>query len=161
MPVSELPKSLHRLQSLQTFDFRITKYSALATEVRNGRGKVPVANYKVVKYVDEENTGSATSSREISRSCYSFCMCPGGQIPRDDTYESTSLDGLYPIGEGASYAGGIVSAVVDDMYVSFVVAKDLGLYEGDVVSFGKGLKEHQICEVLSFLPHPRMNHQPT
>ncbi|KAF6134380.1 hypothetical protein GIB67_005772 [Kingdonia uniflora] len=56
-------------------------YSALATEVCNGRGKVPVADYKVVKYVDEENTDSATSSREISRSCYSFCMCPGGQVP--------------------------------------------------------------------------------
>ncbi|KAF6147607.1 hypothetical protein GIB67_031598 [Kingdonia uniflora] len=83
------------------------------------------------------------------------------QIPRDDTYESTSLDGLYPIGEGVGYAGGIVSAAVDDMYVGFAVAKDLGLYEGDVVSFGKGLKEHRICEVLSFLPHPRINHQPT
>ncbi|KAF6134378.1 hypothetical protein GIB67_005770 [Kingdonia uniflora] len=35
------------------------------------------------------------------------------QIPCDDTYESTSLDGLYPIGEGAGYAGGIVSAAVD------------------------------------------------
>ncbi|KAF6174978.1 hypothetical protein GIB67_026466 [Kingdonia uniflora] len=35
----------------------------------------------VVKYVDEENTGSATSSGEISRSCYSFCMCPGRQVP--------------------------------------------------------------------------------
>ncbi|KAF6176511.1 hypothetical protein GIB67_007894 [Kingdonia uniflora] len=274
------------------------QYSGLATEVRNGRGKVPVADYKVVKYVDEENTGSATSSREISRSCYSFCMCPGGQvvltstnpselcingmsfsrrssrwansalvvtvsskdfsalqfngplagvefqvpfaivayreferrastmgggdfvvpvqtvtdflenklsvnsvppssyrlgvkaanlhelfpnhitealqrsismfdselpgfiskdallhgvetrtsspvqIPRDGvTYESTSLDGLYPIGEGAGYAGGIVSAAVDGMYAGFAVAKDLGLYEGDVESvLGKAQK---------------------
>ncbi|RWW14135.1 hypothetical protein GW17_00022117 [Ensete ventricosum] len=31
-----------------------------------------------------------------------------------DTYESTSLGGLYPIGEGAGYAGGIISAAVDD-----------------------------------------------
>ncbi|KAF6133896.1 hypothetical protein GIB67_040660 [Kingdonia uniflora] len=80
------------------------------------------------------------------------------QIPRDDTYESTSLNELYPIEEGTGYAGGIVSAAVDGMYVGFAVAKDPSLFEGDVVSFGKGLKEHRICEVLSFLPHPRMNH---
>ena len=36
------------------------------------------------------------------------------RIPRDsDTRESVSARGLYPIGEGAGYAGGIMSAVVD------------------------------------------------
>ncbi|XP_058067719.1 uncharacterized protein LOC131217044 isoform X2 [Magnolia sinica] len=258
-------------------------YSALTSEVRDGRGKVPVADYKVVKYVDEENNGAATSLRETSRSCYSFCMCPGGQvvltstnpaelcingmsfsrrasrwanaalvvtvsskdfealqcngplagvefqreferraatmgggnfvvpvqtvadfldnklsvtsvpkssyrlgvraanlhelfpihvtqslqqsismfdkelpgfiskdallhgvetrtsspvqITRDsDTYESTSLKGLYPIGEGAGYAGGIVSAAVDGLYAGFAVAKDLNLYQGSIQS---------------------------
>ncbi|KAM1500613.1 hypothetical protein TB2_025458 [Malus domestica] len=250
------------------------QYSGLATEVRRGRGKVPVADYKVAKYVsgkDGEEPSGATS-----RSCYSFCMCPGGQvvltstnpseicingmsfskraskwanaalvvtvsakdfdvlnlrgplagvefqrefeqraarmgggnfvvpvqtvtdfmdnklsvtsvppssyrlgvkaanlheifpihitetlqhslsvfdkelpgfiskeallhgvetrtsspiqIPRDnDTYESTSLKGLYPVGEGAGYAGGIVSAAVDGMYAGFAVAKNFGL----------------------------------
>lgn len=57
------------------------------------------------------------------------------QIPRNsDTYESTSLRGLYPIGEGAGYAGGIVSAAVDGMYAGFAVAKSLGLYSGDIES---------------------------
>ncbi|KAI3857991.1 hypothetical protein MKX03_033270 [Papaver bracteatum] len=257
-------------------------YSALATEVRKGRGKVPVADYKVVKYVDNvsnwETTKSekvATKSRETSRSCYSFCMCPGGQvvltstnpselcingmsfsgrsskwanaalvvtvtsndfdalnlhgplagvefqreferraaameggsfvvpgqtvedflnnklsetslpsssyrlgvkaaklhelfpthvtealqhaismferetrtrspiqISRDgNTHESVSLKGLYPIGEGAGYAGGIVSAVVDGLYAGFVVAQNLGLYEGGIESvLGKAQK---------------------
>lgn len=36
------------------------------------------------------------------------------RIPRDETYQS-SLRGLYPCGEGAGYAGGILSAAADGM----------------------------------------------
>ncbi|KAL4589924.1 hypothetical protein LXL04_002836 [Taraxacum kok-saghyz] len=260
----------------------VYQYSKLANEVRSGRGKIPVADYKVVQYVKgQENDVSQ------QRSCYSFCMCPGGQvvvtsidpselcingmsfsrraskwanaalavtvspndfnalgfhgplsgvqfqrefeqraakmgggnfvvpvqivkdfmdnklsetnlpsssyrlgvkaanlhdlfpvhitdalqnsimafdqelpgfissdallhgvetrtsspvqIPRNpDTFESTSLRGLYPVGEGAGYAGGIVSAAVDGMYAGFALAKRLDLYEGDIESlFGR------------------------
>lgn len=35
------------------------------------------------------------------------------RITRDDTMQSISLKGLYPCGEGAGYAGGIISAAVD------------------------------------------------
>ena len=36
------------------------------------------------------------------------------RIPRDrDSYEHTQIKGLYPCGEGAGYAGGIVSAAID------------------------------------------------
>ncbi len=35
------------------------------------------------------------------------------RIPRDDSMQSVSLKGLYPCGEGAGYAGGIMSAAVD------------------------------------------------
>ncbi len=38
------------------------------------------------------------------------------RIPRDDmTRETPGIDGLYPVGEGAGYAGGIVSAAVDGL----------------------------------------------
>ena len=38
------------------------------------------------------------------------------RIPRDDTTRETpGLVGLYPVGEGAGYAGGIVSAAVDGL----------------------------------------------
>ncbi|MQL89996.1 hypothetical protein Taro_022577 [Colocasia esculenta] len=261
------------------------QYSALASEVCDGRGRVPVADYKVVKYVSED--GANSSQRELSRSCYSFCMCPGGQvvltstnpseicvngmsfsrrasrwanaalvvtvsakdfdafschgplsgvefqreyerkaaalgggnfivpaqtvtdflenklsvtslppssyrlgvkasdlhelfpdhitqalqhsicmfdrelpgfISKDallhgvetrtsapvqvtrhaETYECVSLKGLYPIGEGAGYAGGIVSAAVDGMYSGFALAKGLSLFQGDTDTlFGK------------------------
>ena len=35
------------------------------------------------------------------------------RLTRDDTLQSVSLKGLYPCGEGAGYAGGIMSAAVD------------------------------------------------
>ncbi|ERN18513.1 hypothetical protein AMTR_s00065p00038950 [Amborella trichopoda] len=267
------------------------QYSELSNQVLDGRGKVPVADYKVVKYVSEENSGTAKNQREANRSCYSFCMCPGGQvvltstdpseicingmsfskraskwanaalvitvsskdfnalqcygplagvkfqkiferkaaimgggrfvvpaqtvpdflenklsvttlppssyrlgvkasnlhdlfpatitealqrsitmfdeelpgfiskdallhgvetrtsspveIPRsNETYESVSLKGLFPIGEGAGYAGGIMSAAVDGVYAGFAVAKQLNLYTGGVESLlGKAQKE--------------------
>ncbi|MCR5611939.1 MAG: FAD-binding protein [Clostridiales bacterium] len=37
------------------------------------------------------------------------------RINRDENGEATRLKGLYPVGEGAGYAGGIVSAAVDGM----------------------------------------------
>jgi hypothetical protein len=48
------------------------------------------------------------------------------RIVRDaDTYESVTVHGLYPAGEGAGYAGGIMSAAVDGMKVAEVVAQRL------------------------------------
>lgn len=259
------------------------QYSSLAAEVQLGRGKVPVADYKVVKYVGEENEAVNSCLEDRSRSCYSFCMCPGGQVvltstnstelcingmsfsrrssrwanaaivvtvstsdfaPFSDygplcgvefqryyekkaatlgggnftvpaqtvtdfldnrlsdtclpqssyrlgvrpsnlhellpaqitealqhsieafdkelpgyickdallhgvetrtsapiqilrnagTFESTSLIGLYPIGEGAGHAGGIISAAVDGVYCGFALAKKLNLFQGDIES---------------------------
>ena len=37
------------------------------------------------------------------------------RISRDETCQSTGLRGLYPAGEGAGYAGGIMSAAIDGM----------------------------------------------
>ena len=38
------------------------------------------------------------------------------RIPRDDlSRQSPSVEGLYPCGEGAGYAGGIISAAVDGL----------------------------------------------
>ncbi|CAH9093321.1 unnamed protein product [Cuscuta europaea] len=261
------------------------QYSELAKEVNNGRGRVPVADYKVADYL---NTNRLQSPSPIGRNSYSFCMCPGGQVvltstkpselcingmsfsrrsskwanaalvvtvsPNDfsalglygplagvqfqrtfeqkaalmgggdfvvpaqrvtdflgnkssvaslpsssyrlgvkaanlhelfpnhitealqksilmfdkelpgfisssallhgvetrtsspvqisrttNTFECMSLRGLYPVGEGAGYAGGIVSAAVDGMQAGFSLAKSLGLYEDNLDTiFGKG-----------------------
>jgi len=45
----------------------------------------------------------------------------------DDTLEARGLGGLYPVGEGAGYAGGIVSAAVDGLRAASAVAVRLGV----------------------------------
>ena len=47
------------------------------------------------------------------------------RIGRGDDYQSLNLRGLYPAGEGASYAGGILSAGVDGIEVAEAVARSL------------------------------------
>lgn len=45
------------------------------------------------------------------------------RIVRNENYTSVSLNGLYPAGEGAGYAGGIMSAAVDGMRVAEEIIK--------------------------------------
>ena len=47
------------------------------------------------------------------------------RIHRGDDLQSTNLRGLYPAGEGAGYAGGILSAGVDGIKVGEAVARDI------------------------------------
>lgn len=48
------------------------------------------------------------------------------RIKRDEkTYQSINTQGLYPAGEGAGYAGGILSAAIDGIEVAEAVARDL------------------------------------
>ena len=44
------------------------------------------------------------------------------RIPRGSTLESVGVKGLYPCGEGAGYAGGIMSAAMDGMRVAEAIA---------------------------------------
>lgn len=46
------------------------------------------------------------------------------RIIRDEFYQA-SVNGLYPCGEGAGYAGGIVSAAVDGIRCAFAVMEDI------------------------------------
>jgi uncharacterized FAD-dependent dehydrogenase len=43
------------------------------------------------------------------------------RITRDEGYESTSARGLYPIGEGSGYSGGIVSSAVDGIRAADII----------------------------------------
>ena len=48
------------------------------------------------------------------------------RVPRDpETLEYVSLPGIYPCGEGAGYAGGIVSSALDGINVAVAVARSL------------------------------------
>ncbi|CAH0991760.1 hypothetical protein SIN8267_01874 [Sinobacterium norvegicum] len=46
-------------------------------------------------------------------------------IKRDKSYQSINTAGLYPAGEGAGYAGGILSAAVDGLKVGEAMAKQM------------------------------------
>lgn len=43
------------------------------------------------------------------------------RIERDEDFESVSLAGLYPCGEGAGYAGGIMSAAMDGLRIAMKI----------------------------------------
>ena len=62
------------------------------------------------------------------------------RITRGDDFQSLNVKGLYPAGEGAGYAGGILSAGVDGIRVAEAVARDvLGLEpEGSGAKPGAG-----------------------
>ena len=47
------------------------------------------------------------------------------RLPRDATLQSQNVRGLYPAGEGAGYAGGILSAGVDGIRVAEAVARNI------------------------------------
>ena len=46
-------------------------------------------------------------------------------ITRGEDFQSLNVRGLYPAGEGASYAGGILSAGVDGIKVGEAVARSI------------------------------------
>ena len=47
------------------------------------------------------------------------------RIKRGDDFQSINIKGLYPAGEGAGYAGGILSAAVDGVEIAEAVALDM------------------------------------
>ncbi len=65
---------------------------------------LPLLGQKLRGYDDPDAVMTAVESRSSSPV----------RIPRDETYQS-ALRGLYPCGEGAGYAGGILSAAADGM----------------------------------------------
>ncbi|HEU4384458.1 MAG TPA: FAD-dependent oxidoreductase [Anaeromyxobacteraceae bacterium] len=47
------------------------------------------------------------------------------RLPRGDDFQSPGLRGLYPAGEGAGHAGGIVSSAVDGLRVAEAICREL------------------------------------
>jgi uncharacterized FAD-dependent dehydrogenase len=46
------------------------------------------------------------------------------KIPRRDSFLAIGIDGLYPIGEGAGYAGGIVSSAADGVRCAMSILRE-------------------------------------
>lgn len=75
------------------------------------RGALPVLDRKLHGFAHPDGVLTGVETRSSSPV----------RIIRDETYQS-ALRGLYPCGEGAGYAGGIVSAAVDGIRVAEAVA---------------------------------------
>jgi len=61
------------------------------------------------------------------------------RIERDEGCQSVSLSGLYPAGEGAGYAGGIVSAAVDGLRVAEHIITEYARPEENLMVSGEGI----------------------
>jgi hypothetical protein len=47
------------------------------------------------------------------------------RIVRDETFQSPAVKGLYPAGEGAGYAGGIISTAVDGIKIAEAISQTI------------------------------------
>ena len=72
---------------------------------------------KMKGFVDENTLMTAVESRSTSPI----------RIVRNEQFESVNVSNLYPIGEGAGYAGGIVSAAIDGLKVANAWMKKRGV----------------------------------
>lgn len=73
---------------------------------------IPLLNNKIKNFAKDENLLIAIESRS---------SCPL-TIVRDENYE-TNIKGIYPVGEGAGYAGGIMSSAIDGIKVAELIYK--------------------------------------
>jgi len=77
------------------------------------REALPAFENKIKGFAMEHATLTAVETRTSSPI----------QITRDkETYQSLNVDGLYPAGEGAGYAGGILSAGIDGIKIAEAIA---------------------------------------
>lgn len=73
---------------------------------------IPAFNKKINGFARHDAILTAAETRTSSPIC----------IKRDENYQSINTTGLYPAGEGAGYAGGILSAAVDGIRVAEAMA---------------------------------------
>ncbi|MBZ5525702.1 MAG: FAD-dependent oxidoreductase, partial [Acidobacteriia bacterium] len=80
------------------------------------REALPYFNRKMAGFISSEAVLIGIETRT---------SCPL-RISRNEDYQSQSVRGLYPIGEGSGYAGGIISSALDGMNAAEAVLKKLG-----------------------------------
>ncbi len=98
------------IPGLETADLREILPSEVSERLAQA---LQVFNTKMNGYITNDAVMVATESRTSSPV----------RIPRDPaSLESVSLPGLYPCGEGAGYAGGIMSAALDGQRVAQTIA---------------------------------------
>lgn len=76
------------------------------------REAIPAFNKQIKGFASSDGLLTGVETRTSSPVC----------IKRDKTYQSINVKGLFPAGEGAGYAGGILSAGIDGIKVAEAVA---------------------------------------
>ena len=79
------------------------------------REAIPAFNRKINGYAMDDAILTGVETRTSAPIC----------IKRDKSFQSINTYGLYPAGEGAGYAGGILSAAIDGIKVAEAVAKSI------------------------------------
>ncbi|KAH9329808.1 hypothetical protein KI387_001916, partial [Taxus chinensis] len=89
------------------------QYSKFADDIHKGRGKVPVADYKLTTYLNEEDAHLPLRGETDNRACYSFCMCPGGQVVLTSTNPSEiCINGMSFSNRSSRWANAAIVATV-------------------------------------------------
>jgi uncharacterized FAD-dependent dehydrogenase len=83
--------------------------------VKTLREGIPDFGRRLKGFVSSESTLIGIESRTSSPV----------RVLRDERYESVGMPGLYPAGEGAGYAGGIMSSAVDGVRIADTIAAQL------------------------------------
>ncbi len=79
------------------------------------REAIPAFDRKIKGFASEDSLLTGVETRTSSPVC----------IKRGKDFQSVNLKGFYPAGEGAGYAGGILSAGIDGIKVAEAVARDI------------------------------------
>ncbi|TOB31766.1 NAD(P)/FAD-dependent oxidoreductase [Vibrio parahaemolyticus] len=79
------------------------------------REAIPAFDRKIKGFASEDGLLTGVETRTSSPVC----------IERGKDFQSVNLKGFYPAGEGAGYAGGILSAGIDGIKVAEAVARDI------------------------------------
>ncbi|HCG5916550.1 TPA: NAD(P)/FAD-dependent oxidoreductase [Vibrio parahaemolyticus] len=79
------------------------------------REAIPAFDLKIKGFASEDGLLTGVETRTSSPVC----------IKRGKDFQSVNLKGFYPAGEGAGYAGGILSAGIDGIKVAEAVARDI------------------------------------
>ena len=91
-------------------------HDVLPSKITNALEKVlPLMDGSLKGFADPDSVLTAPETRSSSPI----------RIVRDDSRQSTGLRGLYPTGEGAGYAGGIMSAAIDGMQSAEALIKSI------------------------------------
>ncbi|OAE26625.1 hypothetical protein AXG93_4542s1460 [Marchantia polymorpha subsp. ruderalis] len=101
------------------------QYHRFATEVQKGKGRLPVADYKLAAD-GISNDGEVIDDNDgHRRGCFSFCMCPGGQVvPTSTTPSELCINGMSFSKRSSKWANAALVVSVDSSDFSTYGCKD-------------------------------------